>query len=140
VEFNGARTWKVLGPDLDGHYGSAQGVGALEATVRESDQAVTPVAQDRFGNALATVAGGQAEWTPVRVSGYGPVLGDQAPVLSASAPLAKVSLWRGKRIDPTGFHYLAPGITTQPAAVSSVRIPPVMMVPGISTASPITTR
>jgi RHS repeat-associated protein len=106
VALNGARTWKVLGPDLDGHYGTAQGVGALEATVRESDQAVTPVVQDRFGNALATVVGGQAEWTPVRVSGYGPVLGDQAPVLSASAPLAKVSLWRGKRIDPTGFYYL----------------------------------
>ena len=77
VALNGARTWKVLGPDLDGEYGSAQGVGALEATVRESDAAVTPVVQDQFGNVLATVSGGQASWTALRVSGYGPVLGDQ---------------------------------------------------------------
>ena len=61
VGVNGRRTWEVLGPDLDGAYGSFQGVGGLEATVRESDGATTPVLNDYFGNVLAGISGGSVE-------------------------------------------------------------------------------
>ena len=50
VAVNGARTWKVLGPDLDGRYGSLQGIGGLEATIDETNGTVTPVVNDAFGN------------------------------------------------------------------------------------------
>ncbi len=106
VALNGARTWKVMGPDLGGAYGSWQGVGGLEATVRESDLQVTPVVADHFGNVVARVSGGQTLWSSNRVDGYGPLLGGGMPVLSASTSLAEASVWRGKRIDPTGFYYL----------------------------------
>jgi len=106
VAVNGTRTWKVMGPDLNGRYGGMQGVGGLEATVRESDGTVTPVLDDYFGNVLATIAGTTVNWNPVRVSGYGPVLGYQSPTLTAGTPLAETLLWRSHRIDPSGFYYL----------------------------------
>jgi RHS repeat-associated protein len=106
VSLNGQRTWKVMGPDINGGYGSMQGVGGLEATIRELDGLTTPVIDDYFGNVLATVAGTNANWNPVRVGGYGPVNGYQAPVLSPSVPLAETLLWRSRRIDPSGFYCL----------------------------------
>ena len=106
VGVNGQRTWKVMGPDLNGHYGGLNGVGGLEATVRESDGTVTPVLNDFFGNVLATISGTTASWNSVRVGGYGPVLGYQAATLTAGTPLAESLLWRSRRIDPSGFYNL----------------------------------
>ncbi len=106
VALNGARTWKVMGPDLGGAYGSWQGVGGLEATVRESDLQVTPVVADHFGNVVARVSGGQVLWSSNHVDGYGPLLGGAMPRISDSVSLAEASVWRGKRMDPTGFYWL----------------------------------
>ena len=106
VAVNGQRTWKVLGPDLDGHYGGLHGVGGLEATVRESDGLTTPVLNDYFGNVLATISGSTTSWNPVRVGGYGAVLGYQAPTLTASASLADTLVWRSRGIDPSGLYNL----------------------------------
>jgi RHS repeat-associated protein len=104
--FNGARTWKLMGPDLSGTYGRLQGVGGLEATIRESDGWVEPVLNDYFGNVPATIQNGTATWSATRLRGYGPVPGYQAPGFSASVPLAEATLWRGRRIDPTGFYWV----------------------------------
>jgi len=106
VSLNGKRTWKVLGPDLDGHYGSMQGLGGLEATVRESDGLTMPVINDYCGNILATIGGGTVTWNPVRVGGYGPVQGYQASPLLGSTPLADTLVWRSRGIDPSGFYNL----------------------------------
>jgi RHS repeat-associated protein len=106
VGINGQRTWKVLGPDLDGQYGSLQGVGGLEATVRESDGLTIPVINDYLGNVLATISGTSTTWNPVRVDGYGPALGYQASPLTAGTPLADTLVWRSRGIDPSGFYNL----------------------------------
>ncbi len=106
VAVNGLRTWKVMGPDLDGHYGSMQGVGGLEATVRESDLFTTPVLNDYFGNVVATISGGAANWSPIRVGSYGPLAGYAASVISPSTPLAETLIWRGRAVDPTGFYWI----------------------------------
>jgi RHS repeat-associated protein len=106
VGINGQRTWKVMGPDLDGHYGGMNGVGGLEATIRESDGGVTAVLNDIFGNVLATVSGTTASWNPVRVGGYGPVYGYQAATLTGGTPLAETLVWRSRRMDPSGFYDL----------------------------------
>jgi RHS repeat-associated protein len=106
VGINGQRTWKVLGPDLDGQYGSLQGVGGLEATVRESDGLTIPVINDYLGNVLATISGTTTTWNPVRVDGYGPALGYQASPLTAGTPLADTLVWRSRGIDPSGFYNL----------------------------------
>jgi len=106
VSVNGLRTWKVYGPDLAGGYGAQQGIGGLEATVRESDGFTTGLVSDIFGNTLATTTGwNQVNWTSMRVSGFGPVEGYQVPVFSPSVSLAEATLWRGKRIDPTGYYH-----------------------------------
>jgi RHS repeat-associated protein len=105
VGVNGQRTWKVLGPDLDGDYGSLQGVGGLEATVQESSGLTTPVLDDYFGNVLATISS-KVRWSPVRVGGYGPVLGYQSSTLTANTPLADTLVWRSRSIDPSGFYNL----------------------------------
>jgi RHS repeat-associated protein len=106
VAVNGQRTWKVMGPDINGRYGGVQGVGGLEATVRESDGLTTPVLNDYFGNVLATFSSSTVNWNPVRASGYGPVIGYQAPTLSLSTPLTDSLLWRSRRMDPSGFYYM----------------------------------
>ncbi len=106
VGINGQRTWKVLGPDLGGVYGRMHGVGGLEATFRENGSQTNGVLNDCFGNVLATVSGTTVNWSPVRVGGYGPVLGYEAPTLTLSTPLAETELWRSRNIDPSGFYYL----------------------------------
>ena len=105
VSLNGARTWKIHGPDLTGGYGDLMGIGGLEATVRESDGVATGLLSDAFGNGVATIRGGVVLWTPVPLAGYGPVLGYTLPQLSDYHTLAEVSLWRGQRIDPTGLYW-----------------------------------
>lgn len=108
VSLNGVRTWKVYGPDLDGSYGSAQGLGGLEATRQEGASQPLPVLQDHFGNVLATInpQSGSVTWSSTRLSGYGPALGYAAPIFSPSLTLADASVWRGKRIDPSGYYWL----------------------------------
>ena len=111
VAVNGVRTWKVVGPDVDGQFGSMQGVGGFENTIREVGLTNCPVIADYFGHTLAIVAnypgfGLAPVWSPVRVSGYGPVPGYNVPVLTANNRLGEVTLWRSKRIDPTGFYWL----------------------------------
>jgi len=105
---NGQQRWKLLGPDLDGHYGSLQGVGGLEATVQSvgSQTLTTPVLNDYGGNVLAVISGTSVAWNPVRVSGYGAVPGYQAPTLLGGTPLANTLVWRSRGIDPRGFYNL----------------------------------
>ncbi len=67
---------------------------------------VTPVVADHFGNVVAQVSGGQVLWSSNHVDGYGPLLGGAMPRISDSVSLAEASVWRGKRMDPTGFYYL----------------------------------
>ncbi len=108
VSVNGVRTWKVMGPDLNGRYGGLQGVGGLEATMRESDGTIVAVVTDHSGNVPVTINSltFSLNWSPVRVGGYGPVLGYEAPALSPSVPLAETTVWRTRTIDPTGFYWL----------------------------------
>jgi RHS repeat-associated protein len=106
VAVNGQRTWKVMGPDLNGYYAGLNGVGGLESTVQENDGMTTGVINDRFGNVLATVVDSVATWNSTRVNGYGPVGGYDVPILSLSTTLADSLVWRTRRMDPTGFFYL----------------------------------
>ncbi|HYG35951.1 MAG TPA: RHS repeat-associated core domain-containing protein, partial [Clostridia bacterium] len=106
VEVNGQRTWKVYGPDLSGVYGGMQGVGGLEASVRESDNAQTGLLNDHFGHALGTIIGISLSWNHTRVGGYGPLKGYSAPSLSLSVSPAEAAIWRGLRIDPSGYYWL----------------------------------
>lgn len=106
VAVNGARTWKVYGPDLNGRYGGLQGIGGLEAVIDETSGTVTPLVGDAFGNLVGTAAGGTMSWNAARVGSYGVLPGSSAPVLDTATSLAQATLWRGKRIDPTGLYYL----------------------------------
>jgi RHS repeat-associated protein len=81
------------------------GVGGLEATIRESDGQTTGIISDSLGNSIATVFNAQVRWAATQVASYGPVLGYQPPVLSPNVSLAEATIWRGKRIDPTGLYY-----------------------------------
>ncbi len=73
---------------------------------RQSDGLTIPVINDYAGNVLATISGISVNWNPVRVSGYGPVLGYQASTLTAGTPLADTLVWRSRGMDPSGFYNL----------------------------------
>ena len=78
----------------------------MEAISRELDGVTTGTISDAFGNTLGnTTALNLVNWTSMRVSGFGPVKGYQVPVLSVSVSLLEAKLWRGKRLDPTGFYH-----------------------------------
>jgi RHS repeat-associated protein len=106
VALNGAKAWKVYGPDLNGRFGSLQGVGGLEATIVDATGSTQGVVNDQFGNGVATVTGGVATWSATRVGAYGPLPGVQAATLTDITQLASVTAWHGWRIDPTGFYSL----------------------------------
>jgi RHS repeat-associated protein len=106
ISYNGARTWKVHGPDLNDLYGGLKGVGGLEATVAEADGTRISIVSDIFGHGAATASGGVVKWAVTPLAGYGPLVGFNPPLLSDYQSLAEVSLYRGKRIDPTGFYWL----------------------------------
>jgi RHS repeat-associated protein len=106
VLVNGERTWKMYGPDVSGHYGGAQGVGGLEATIKERDGTATGIINDYYGNAVATVSSGAIIWSGTKLTGYGPAKGYRPPVLSASVPVSEATLWQDRMMDLTGFYYL----------------------------------
>ncbi|MBI5820329.1 MAG: RHS repeat-associated core domain-containing protein [Verrucomicrobia bacterium] len=107
VSVNGQKHWKMYGPDLNGAYGGLQGIGGLEAVINQSDGVVTPVVNDAFGNAVASVTNSTVVvWNPTRVGGYGPLPGSSAQWLSTNTTLAAATVWRGKRMDPTGYYWM----------------------------------
>jgi len=106
VAVNGQRTWKIVGPDVDGHFGSMEGIGGLEATYRESDGSIVPVLNDYFGNVPATVSGATVNWSSTRLTGYGPEIGYELPALNSGTLLADTLIWRSRRTDPSGLYCL----------------------------------
>ena len=79
VALNGAKAWKVYGPDLNGHFGSLQGTGGLEATILDSGGTTQGVINDQFGNGVASVSGSTVSWFATRVGAYGPLPGRLRP-------------------------------------------------------------
>ena len=99
---NGLTTWKNYGPDLDGGYGSQQGLGGLESLT--TGYSSVGLIQDGFGNVLASVTNGTVSWNAARVNGYGSVAG--YPALALNSPLTAEHLaWRGKWRDMSGLYY-----------------------------------
>jgi|GEM_PF-700114 len=105
---NGTRFWKVVGPDISGHYGGMQGTGGIEAVYNGTTATTSFLLSDTYGHAEATLTGSTFIWNPSLSDGYGVLPGSSvATALSGStANLATVLGWRGKYIDPTGYYYL----------------------------------
>ena len=103
---SGRSHWKVYGPDLNGHFGSLQGTGGLEATILDAGGTTQGVINDQFGNGVASVSGSTVTWFATRVGAYGPLPGSPAATLTDITQLAAATAWRGRRIDPTGFYDL----------------------------------
>jgi RHS repeat-associated protein len=106
VNVNGVWAYKVYGPDLNGVNGGLQGTGGLEATIMNGTGTATGVINDAFGNGVATISGGSVTWNPTHVGGYGPLPDSSAQPLTDATQLAQDTVWRSRRIDPTGFYYL----------------------------------
>lgn len=106
VAVNGAKAWKVYGPDLDGVFGSLQGTGGLEATIIDADRATSGVIGDQFGNGVASVTGGNLSWFATRVGSYGPLPGSEVQTLTEVSKLAESTAWRGRRVDTTGLYWI----------------------------------
>ena len=106
VAVNGAKAWKVNGPDLNGRYGLLQGTGGLEATIVDAGGATKGVINDQFGNGVASVTGGTVSWFTTRVGAYGPLPGSQVETLTDITRVPEATAWRSRRIDSTGFIYL----------------------------------
>jgi hypothetical protein len=75
TRINGARTWRIHGPDLSGSFGALQGIGGLEPTIRESGNQVTALINDVYGHAAATIeqGSGALTWNAVRSSDRRPL-------------------------------------------------------------------
>jgi RHS repeat-associated protein len=92
---------------LNGRFGSLQGTGGLEATIVDSSKTTKGVINDNFGNGVASVAGGSVTWFTTRVGGFGPLPDSPAAQpLTDITQVAEATVWRSRRIDPTGFYYL----------------------------------
>lgn len=106
VRRNGNAAWKLYGPDLKGVYGGMNGVGGLEGTAT-GVSAFQPTVNDARGNVLGSVTNGFAvNWTQARPTGYGTAPGYRPLSINSGATLAQSSVWRGRRIEFTGYIYL----------------------------------
>lgn len=106
VSVDGDRTWKMMGPDLSGAYGGAQGIGGIEGEIRDSTGENVGVLTDHFGHVVASVLGPDTLWTRTRLDGYGPIAGYELPVLEEGGYASEVSLWRSRRTDRTGLIWM----------------------------------
>jgi RHS repeat-associated protein len=106
VAVNGAKAWKVYGPDLNGRFGGLQGTGGLEATIVDAGGATKGVVNDQFGNGVGLITSGAVSWSTTRVGSYGPLPGSSTETLSDVTRVAEATVWRGHRPDVTGLVYL----------------------------------
>jgi len=104
VSVGGRITWKLYGPDLDGTYGSMNGVGGLEAVWTSGTPARTTISDAR-GNVLAS-HDGSTTWHDSRATGYGSVPGYQPASFGGGIHVDAASAWRGRWSDITGLTYL----------------------------------
>ncbi|WP_309400952.1 RHS repeat-associated core domain-containing protein [Cerasicoccus maritimus] len=114
VAIDGDRVWKVYGPDLNGVYGSLNGIGGLEAVFAETGAQWAAAVNDFYGNTTAWIVDGDPSsdtlvWNDAKVNGYGPLPEFTAKSFggantsATTTNLLEATLWRGKRIDATGF-------------------------------------
>jgi YD repeat-containing protein len=120
VSEDGAKTWKVLGPDTDGTYGGQNGTGGFEAIV-PGPELFCPLLSDSLGNLHATFdpKHNALMWYPSRLSangavpGYAPVpLGQKGADLGAKCAYGNRAyqsigmLWMGENIyDPVSAQF-----------------------------------
>ena len=104
VAVNNQRTWKIYGPDIS--QGNAmQGLGGLESTIREYDGYSFGILNDYFGNGIARITNNVTRFG-TRVTSYGAIPTVDLPLLTPYSSLAESTVWRGKRIDPSGLIYM----------------------------------
>jgi len=110
INNNGARAWRVYGPDKSGTYGGAQGVGGIESFVDENSGFVAGQTNNFFGDTV-----GLMSWWNGRVGillsqpygltlgGYGPASGTGLYSTINGYPMPQ---WRGRYADMTGLIYM----------------------------------
>ncbi|MBI1178448.1 hypothetical protein GC207_13520 [bacterium] len=105
VEVDGRLTWKVIGADERGVYGTHNGLGTLEATAPDGE-GFRPVVADARGNLLAWYDwyNPVPTWTTARPTAFGAATGYRPPPLGFGADLVEASAWRGRWSDPSGMY------------------------------------
>ena len=105
VNYGNTTEWKLYGPDLNGVYGSMNGVGGLDG-VSSGINSFSPAFSDFRGNILGKITNGVATWNPSRPTGYGAVPAYRPVALAYGADITLSSAWRGKWPDITGYYNL----------------------------------
>lgn len=107
VSVNGKTTWKLYGPDADGHYGGLNGVGGLDAMVQDPGTVFLPIV-DVLGNVLGhrDVTHGTNGWHSARATGFGSVPEFRPLSLGESPDLSSSVAWRGRWPDLSGFYWM----------------------------------
>jgi RHS repeat-associated protein len=103
VSYGNTAEWKLYGPDINGVYGGANGVGGLEA-VSPYLNYFQPVISDFRGNVLAVESNSIVQWNPARPTGYGAVPNYRPVALGSGASISSASAWRGRWPDITGYY------------------------------------
>lgn len=104
VSEKGKTSWKLIGSDFDGRYGSQNGTGGFEAVA--SGNSFSPVVADSFGNVLASLNGISLSWNSSRVSAYGSVSGYRPPAVGGGQGLAAEYGWRNRSVESIGFVWM----------------------------------
>lgn len=108
VTENGKTTWKLMGPDMDGRYGSQNGTGGFEAIV-PGPELFCPIISDGFGNlhAVYDQTHGSLMWYLSRLTGYGAVAGYRpVPLGHAGVDLGSKYAWRNRAQSSIGYIWM----------------------------------
>jgi RHS repeat-associated protein len=106
VAVDGVTTWKLMGPDLDGQYGSLNGLGGFEGVT--TPFGLNPVVSDARGNVLAVRDENQLStvWNESRPTAYGSAPVFKPAPLGHGASLVQASSWRGRWLDSFGLYQI----------------------------------
>lgn len=107
-ESGGEVTWKVVGPDLDGLYGSQNGTGGFDAIV-PGPELFCPLITDVLGNVHAVYDQNHVTniWYGSRLGGYGGIQGRRTvPLGSATWDLGAKYSWRNRARASIGLVYM----------------------------------
>lgn len=107
VSESGQVTWKIIGPDMDGTYGSQNGTGGFDAIV-PGPELFCPAIGDFFGNthAVYDVTHNALMWNSNRVTAYGAVPGHKPVPFGSAGNLVEKCAWRNRGSEVVGLSWV----------------------------------
>lgn len=104
---NGKTTWKLMGPDRNGIYGGANGLGGFDGYIPDGGL-FCPIISDYLGNldGYLDANANTFVWNPSRLTGFGAVPTYRPVAFGSVGSIAYKCAWRNRAAECTGYIWM----------------------------------